>query len=290
MFEFFDLQPVVERLNAMATGAASSLPDIALGAVVFAIFWVGARAVKTAVRRASERAGLATGAGIVFGRLARWSVVFAGVLVAISLVVPSFRAGDLIQLLGIGGVAVGFAFRDVLQNFLAGILVLLQEPFRIGDQIAVAGHEGTVTDIETRATIVRTFDGRKVVIPNGKVFTESVTVNTAYPHRRSQYDVGIGYDDDAGEAKRLMIEAMREIEGVLDEPAPEALVVELGGSAVGIRARWWTDTGKASVVDVQDRVIAAMKETLVDHGIDIPYPIRTVHFHDRTEDRAGAAG
>lgn len=290
MFELFDLQPVVERLNAMATGAASSLPDVALGVVVFAIFWLGARAVKTAVRRASERAGLATGAGIVFGRLARWSVVFAGLLVAISLVVPSFRAGDLIQLLGIGGVAVGFAFRDVLQNFLAGILVLLQEPFRIGDQIAVAGHEGTVTDIETRATIVRTFDGRKVVIPNGKVFTESVTVNTAYPHRRSQYDVGIGYDDDAGEAKGLMIEAMREVEGVLDEPAPEALVVELGGSAVGIRARWWTDTGKASVVDVQDRVIAAMKETLVDHGIDIPYPIRTVHFHDRTEDRAGAAG
>ena len=92
--------------------------------------------------------------------------------------IPSFQPAQLIQLLGISGVAIGFAFLDILQNFLAGILILLTEPFRLGDQIVVGGYEGTVEEIETRATSIRTYDGRRVVIPNSNLFTESVTVNT----------------------------------------------------------------------------------------------------------------
>jgi Mechanosensitive ion channel/McrBC 5-methylcytosine restriction system component len=119
-----------------------------------------------------------------------------GLLVSLTIVAPSFHTTDLIKILGIGTVAIGFAFRDILQNFLAGILLLLHEPFRIEDEIKVDEFEGTVEAIETRATAIRTFDDKRIVIPNTDLFTKAVTVNTAYAQRRSEYVVGIGYGDD----------------------------------------------------------------------------------------------
>ena len=108
-------------------------------------------------------------------------------------------------ILGIGGVAIGFAFRDILQNFLAGILLLVIKPFRIDDQIVFGEFEGTVEDIHTRATQIRTYDGHRIAIPNAKLFTESVAVNTALDARRLEYDVGIGASDDIDRAKALIL-------------------------------------------------------------------------------------
>jgi small-conductance mechanosensitive channel len=193
----------------------------------------------------------------------------------------------LLSVLGIGGVAIGFAFRDILQNFLAGLLILMRQPFEIGDQIVFGDYEGTVERIETRATIIKTYDGRKVVIPNGEIYTNSVMVNTAYDARRSQYDIGIGYGDDIREATRVMMEAMGRVEGVLPDPAPDVLTVELAGSSVNLRARWWTKPERAAVVQVGREVITAIKEHLDAAGIDMPYPTQVVLFHDQTEDTDG---
>ena len=146
-------------------------------------------------------------------------------------VLPGFDPATLISGLGIGGVAIGFAFRDILQNFLAGLLLLMTDPFRIGDQIVVKGFEGTVEDIQTRATILKTYDGRRVVIPNGDLFTESVIVNTAYDKRRSQYDVGTGYEDNIELATSLILNNISHIEGVLPDPAPDVQVVDLADSS-----------------------------------------------------------
>jgi small-conductance mechanosensitive channel len=112
-------------------------------------------------------------------RLVQTSILILGFLIALSVVAPSFKAGDLIKLLGVGTVAIGFAFQNILQNFLAGILLLLQEPFQLGDFISVIGIEGTVYDIQSRATIVSTKDGRRVVIPNAVLFTSPVAVESS---------------------------------------------------------------------------------------------------------------
>jgi hypothetical protein len=137
-----------------------------------------------------------------------------GALVGCVIVFPNFTPASLLQFLGIGSVAIGFAFRDVLQNYLAGILLLLTEPFRIGDQIRFGSYEGTVEEIQTRATLLKTYDGRRVVIPNSELFTNSVVVNTAFEVRRLEYDVGIGYGDDVERARALILEALRSVEGV----------------------------------------------------------------------------
>lgn len=121
---------------------------------------------------------------MVMGRLAQGVTIQVGLFISLSIVIPSLKASDLVQLLGVSGVAIGFAFRDILQNFLAGILILLTEPFQINDQIVFKDFEGTVENIQTRATTIRTYDGRRIVIPNSELFTNSVTVNTAFEHRR----------------------------------------------------------------------------------------------------------
>ncbi|MCB0212407.1 MAG: mechanosensitive ion channel family protein [Anaerolineae bacterium] len=220
---------------------------------------------KKLIRQITARSGLSKSASLLMGRLSRWFIILFGGLIASSIVIHSFEPGQLIQLLGISSIAIGFAFRDIAQNFLAGILILLTHPFRIGDQII--DYEGTVQEIKTRATIIKTYDGRRVVIPNAELFTDSVTVNTAHPSRRTEYGVGIGYEDDIEKAREIMLDMLHNTEGVLSNPAPDVLPVALDASSVNLKARWWTPPQKADVRAVQDRVISpsrksSMKTTL----------------------------
>lgn len=275
------------HVQEMVTGFFAVLPQLVLSAVVFGLFYVAAKWVKSAVRRVARAADLTSGAEMVLGRLARWVVVTVGLLVALTIALESFEPGQLIQLLGISSVAIGFAFHDILQNFLAGILLLLTEPFKIGDQIVVNDFEGTVEDIETRATTIKTYDGRRVVIPNAHLFTESVIVNTAFPVRRTEYRVGIGFGDDIAEAMRLILEVMSEVDGVLEYPGPDVLVAELGDFSVNLRVRWWTDSVRSNVLQIQSEVIAEIKQRLIAHGIDLPFPTQQVLFHDQTEETDG---
>ena len=275
------------QVQEMITGFFAALPQLVLSVVVFGLFYIGSRWVKSVVRRVARAADLTPGAETVLGRLARWLFVTVGLLVALTIALESFEPGQLIQLLGISSVAIGFAFHDILQNFLAGILLLLTEPFKIGDQIVVNEFEGTVENVETRATTIKTYDGRRVVIPNAHLFTESVIVNTAFPVRRSEYRVGIGFGDDIAEAMRLILEVMNEVDGVLKHPGPDVLVAELGDFSVNLRARWWTDSVRSNVLQIQSEVIAGIKQRLIAHGIDLPFPTQQVLFHDQTEETDG---
>jgi small-conductance mechanosensitive channel len=276
------------QIQAMTNSLIVLLPNMVLALIVFAIFWFAARGLKSLVKRLTRRHRQARNLGLVLGRLSQGVVILIGLFVALSIVIPSFKVGDLVQLLGISGVAFGFAFRDILQNFLAGILILLTEPFQIDDQIVFKNFEGTVEDIQTRATTIRTYDGRRVVIPNSELFTNSVTVNTAWDNRRLQYDVGIGYGDDIDRAKQLIMEAVANLEDVLKEPAPDVLVMELAGSTVNIRVRWWINPPRrAEALDTRDKVLTAIKNKLTANGIDLPFPTQQILFHDQTEETDG---
>jgi len=284
----FNLSALWEKLQAMVDRAIALLPNLAIAAIVFLLFVLAGKGARAFGVRWVARARKHQNVGLLLGRLSQWTLVLLGLLVALSVLVPSFKASGLIELLGIGTVAIGFAFRDILQNFFAGILLLLTEPFRLGDQIVVSEHEGTVEAIETRATTILTYDGRRVVIPNTILFTEAVTVNTANEKRRSGYDVGIGVGDDIEGARAAILAALREVEGVLADPAPQVLVVELADFAIKLRVWWWTDPPqRIHVLQVQSRVLQAIKETLVEHGIDLPFPTHQVLFHDQTEESDG---
>lgn len=259
-----------------------SLPTLVIGIVVFVLGLLLARLVRYGIVRATAKRSRSN-LGIVFGRLGYFAVVLLGALAALTIVSPSMTPARLVSLLGIGSVAIGFAFKDIFQNMVAGILLLWREPFRIGDEITVATFTGTVESIETRATYIKTYDGKRVIVPNSVIYTQSVSVITAYELLRSEYDIGIGYGDDVEKAKMILHEIFADTEGVLDDPAPDVLVWELAGSTVNVRARWWSRPERACIVKVRDRVLAQVRERFPAAGIDLPYPTRVVLFHDQTE-------
>lgn len=207
---------------------------------------------------------------------------------ASSIVFPSITPANLFSLLGVGGVAIGFAFKDIFQNFLAGILILLMQSFKIGDQIEIGDVEGTVEDIEIRATIIRTFENRKIIIPNSTIFSSKVTVNTAYEKRRISILIGIGYSDDISLAKKVISQKLVEIDGILKDPEPYILVVNYNQSTVDLEIRFWiTSPKRRDILDIKDNVLESLKPVLTNAGIDIPFPTQVVLFHDQTEDTDG---
>jgi small conductance mechanosensitive channel len=283
----FDIGPAWEKINAIINGAIAILPNLILGVVVFALALMLSRWVKRMIIGVYSRRRRHQNLGIVLGRLTQWLVISFTLLVTLSIVLPSFHARDLIQILGISGVAIGFAFRDILQNFLAGILLLLAQPFKLGDEISVSSYEGVVQEIQTRATLIKTYDGYLVVIPNATIYTQSVKIFNAYDVRRTALDIGIGYGDDIDEARRLIVEAMGEVEDVLSDPPPSVVATTFGDSSVTLRARWWTKSRRADMMRVRDRVIPAIRRKLGENGIDLPYPTQQVLFHDQTEESDG---
>lgn len=274
------------KLDAWLDGFVRLLPNMAVGIVVFLLFWGLGLGVEKLLRRVASKRGRSS-LGEVGGALTRWALFIVGLMLAVTVVVPSITPGDLFAGLGVSSVAIGFAFKDILQNMLAGILILLRQPFHVGDQIVSGGHEGTVEKIETRATLIKTYDGRRVVIPNSAIYTDSVIVNTAYESRRSQYDIGVGCNDSWKRARELMVEACSKVEGVLSEPAPETIPIELGDFANIIRLRWWTKSDRASQIHVFGEVLQAVYMRLDEEGIDMPYPTQVHLFHDQTEETDG---
>ncbi|QOY95065.1 mechanosensitive ion channel family protein [Massilia sp. UMI-21] len=282
-----ELSIAYERLESLGTAAMRLLPSLAVGIVVLLLFLFLARVTRRMVQRINT-GRFHENLVIVLGRMAQWAMILLGILLSVTVAFPSFTPGNLISALGITGIAIGFAFKDIFENFLAGILILITEPFRIGDQIVFGAFEGTVEQIETRATKMRTYDGRLVVIPNAELYKGSFVVNTAYPSRRLQYDVVIGNGDDIGLAKRLMLDAIGSLSDVEAEPAPDALLLEYADAGAKIRIRWWIKPPyRADALALQDQVLVKVKATLTAHGIDLPYPTQQVLFHDQTEETDG---
>ena len=269
------------KLRETAQAFYDALPNILLGLGIVAAFVVLAFVIRFGVKRLNATRDRPYALALALGRLASGFTILVGILVAAVIVFPTFTPAKLLSFFGFGSVAIGFAFRDVLQNYLAGILLLFTQPFRIGDAIIFGEYEGVVQDIQTRATFVRTYDGRRVVIPNGELFTNSVIVNTAYETRRVEYDVGIGYEDDIELAKRILIDVMRDAPEVNDAPPPEVLVVELGPEAVKLRARWWIDPPqKRDLLDSMDAVLGEAKRRLTAAGVELPFPTQDVFIRD----------
>ena len=269
-------------VDRLLDGFLAMLPLFVAAILVFVLLLFVARGARYAAEKALARTSNRSAATAI-GRLAYVAMVALAVLIAVTIAFPSMTPGRLISVLGVGSVAIGFAFKDIFQNLLAGILILLRRPFEVGNEITTGEFTGTVEAIEARATFIRTYDGRRVIIPNGDVYTKPVIVISAYDMLRSEYDLGIGYGDDLTHAKQIALETIAGIEGVLAEPAPDVLVWELAASSKNLRLRWWTKPSRGDVLQVRDRILHAVADAMADAGVDLPFPTRVVLFHDQTE-------
>jgi len=228
--------------------------------VVVALYYMG-KLLRLALMAGRDRWRGRENLELAVSRIFQSLVVAISLLIGATVVFPTVTAGGLIQLLGISGIAVGFAFKDIFQNFLAGILLLVTEPFSIGDEISVTGFEGTVEDVQTRATIIRTHDHRRVVVPNATLFTQSVVVNTAFAVRRSDYDLTVPSSMDIEALKKRIAERLDSgVEGVSRAPVPGVLVFKTDPANTTLRVSWWTPPRQSESLAVQDRVLEAVRE------------------------------
>ena len=238
------------------------VPYICIAIAVFIIFWLLTKLFKFFIRKTLEnRSYTRQNLVLVLNRVGSTFILFFGFLIALVIAIPGFTPSQLIGALGIGSVAIGFAFKDIFQNLLSGVLILLSEPFRIGDDIVVNGMEGNVEDIQIRATFLRSPDGRRIVIPNATVYTSAVTVNNAYQRRRCEFMVGIGYEDNIQQAKDIILKILDHNRNVLSQPAFSVNVTALADFSINLTVRWWVNTTEtttsASISEIQELVVTA---------------------------------
>ena len=262
----------------MFAHALSRLPATLFAIVVVIVTSFAARVATRSAGAVGARVLRSASLRILFSKSVTIGVWLVGTLLASLLLFPGLRLGDVVATLGLGSVAVGFAFQDIFKNFLAGILLLVNEPFRIGDAVVIGTYEGVVTHIDIRTTNVRTYTGELVLIPNSIVFTSSVQVRTAYPERRTDLVVGVAYATDLGAATELAARAVAAIEGVCAEPSVIVDATEFAESAINLTVRYWTKSNKQAVLRTQTRAIIALKTAFDAAGIDIPFPIRTLYY------------
>lgn len=264
------------------------LPRLASAVILAAIFWLLAKLAAWLVCVVANRTRLDPN----LRQLAR-AVAFYGLwgvgAVAI-LATFGFETGGIVAALGISGFILGFAFKDILSHFLAGLMLLLGRQFRIGDQIIVKEQEGTVERIELRALHLRTYDNRLVIIPNAEVFNSIITSNTASPYRRREFVVGIGFGDDIGRALQLALETVRGTPGVMTEPEPDVLVDELAASTVNLRVRFFMNSLRADYLKVGSECMRRVKEAFDREGISMPTEIFTLVLDNAGEAAAQVKG
>jgi small conductance mechanosensitive channel len=274
------MEVVLEQLSGLLGQATDFLPRLVVAIVVFLLSLLAARMAGRAVRRVTSNVDEEIAR--LLARLATVATLVVGTIVALDQVnfdITGFVAG-----LGLVGFTLGFAFQDIAKNLMAGILLLMQQPFEIGDAIEVGGHEGKVTDVDIRATTITSWDGQQVIVPNADVYTSPIINYSKYPARRIVLEIGVGYEEELTRVQEVFLEAISGVEGVLNDPEPSVYCQSLGSAAVDVAAYFWINQTVSSLLQVTSEAVKALKDAAVHSGINLPYPIQTVRLRQLTDE------
>ncbi len=272
------LSIAINTIQEWITNFYAILPNIAAGFFLLIVFVALALGAKISTKKFFTRRKRID-LGKILSDLAFWAFMLLGVLIALTIVMPSLKPGNLVASLGVGSLAIGFVFKDILQNWLSGLLILLRLPFRRGDQIVIGEAEGTVMRIDPRATVLRTYDGRDIIVPNSTVYSSNVTINTSQLQRRVELDLTVGYNYDVRVITRIIRNSLDQVEEILKAPAPQVLCWDLGSTSLGMKLRWWIDSERSEQVISRARAVQAIKEAFDANGID-PTDPQLIYYHE----------
>ncbi|MDB9526690.1 mechanosensitive ion channel [Oscillatoria sp. CS-180] len=284
--EAFDKPPiavdVAQRLNGtvrqLSRDAIDKLPAIIGALIVALVTWGIASGVRYAAFTWAKQTEGDRSTEVLVGRLGYGIVWVFGAIVALGILGLEF--GALLGAFGLTSVAIGFSLKDVLSNYISGVVLLAARPFRLGDQVVIDSFEGTIKQIQLRATTLQTYDGRTVYIPNQEVFQASITNNTASPHRRSSIMVGVDYDADLTKAKQVIHEAVQNVKGVSSDSPIDVLVQELAASTVNLEVRFWVNSTRYAFLETTSEVAHAVKLALQHADVEMPTEIYTLQFRN----------
>lgn len=265
------LTPALKRLRAAWTDFVRLLPVLLVGMAIVAAAvvlggWLARR--KRLYRRVAANAFIAD----LLGQVIQTAVVLGGAALALLLLDATGLFNTLLGAAGIVGLALGFALRDTVENYIASILLSLRRPFDPFDHVIIENHEGMVVRLTSRATVLLTLDGNQVRIPNATVFKGLIVNFTQQPRRRFTFQLGVAPDEDLGRAQRTATDALATVEGVLADPAPSALYESVGESAVNLTVAGWIDQTTHDFVRVRSEAIRFVLSKMGEFGVDLPEP------------------
>lgn len=266
-----------DQLTQLVSTVIAKIPLWITAFIVIVLTFVIARIVKSSVENKLATEGFEEEhkeLSIVAGRSANAIVLTIGITVGLKI------AGiDLTTIIAAGAFGIGFALKDLIMNFIAGVMILSSRHFSIGDIIKVKSILGKVEEIQSRATVVKNFDGTKVVIPNAELFKNPVTSYTSNPFRRVEIPVGVEYGTDLKLALDACLKAAAESVNVLAQPKPTASIYEFGDSSINIKVKAWVESSKG-VRKTKSSLIQNIKKEFDTVGIGIPFPLRTIVFDE----------
>ncbi len=277
-----------DQLVDMGEGFIRALPNMAIAVVILLLTWIVARfAVKIADRMIGKTEMRPSLRNLV-DTLVKLAIWLFGFMVALTIMMPGLTPSGLIAGLGIGAVAIGFAFQDIFENFLAGVLIMLREKMRIGDVIECDGITGKVEHITLRETYVRKLSGEVTLVPNSMLFKNPVEILTDESQRRHEVVAGVSYDTDLDQAASVIRKAVESVEAVDTDKGIDVFACEFNSSSVDFKVRWWAGSKPRDGHESRDAVIRSIKRALDDAGIEIPFPYVTHTFKEPVPLSSGA--
>jgi len=268
-----------DYFNQFLEKVVASLPNLLTAVLIFVGSLYVAQLLSNLLKGVLKRREADREVTMLLATITRWSIIVAGIITALQRFfdVTAFLAG-----LGILGFTIGFALQNIMQNFVSGVILLIEQPFDVGDAVELNSYGGTVLRINLRTTEMRTFDGLIVIIPNADVLSNTITNYTRADRRRIELPVGVSYGSDPATARQIVLEAVKNIPGFLGDPEPMVVFHTFGGSSVDMSAYFWIDTSKTNPFAAKDAALELIKVALEKNGVEIPFPITTVYMQSES--------
>ncbi|MGD2071227.1 MAG: mechanosensitive ion channel [Gemmatimonadota bacterium] len=270
------------KVGAWIEALIQNLPDIAAAVVVLVLFWIAARALRSVSKRVMDRATDHGPVKSLVGKTIYLLVLATGVMVALGILELDKTVTSILAGVGILGLALGFAFQDLAENFIAGVMMTIRRPFTDGDLVQTGDHFGLVDTIDLRATTLRLGTGQLVRIPNSDVFGNALVNYSATGERRVDVACGVSYADDLEKAGRVALDAVAGVPGRDETRDPALFWEEFGGSSINFLVTFWIPFGAnhGDWLEARSRAIVAIKQAFDAEGVGIPFPILTLDFSD----------
>jgi small conductance mechanosensitive channel len=262
-------------ISYLVQEAQAFVPKLLTALLILVLSLYLAKLLSRLLREVLERRKADHEVTLLLSQVARWGIIILGSITALQRFfdVTAFLAG-----LGILGFSVGFALQNIMQNFAAGVVLLIQQPFNVGDAVEVSDYSGSVLAINLRATEIRTWDGRIVILPNAEILSKAIINFTRAERRRIDIALGISYEADPGLTRSTILRALEEIEGVLSEPAPLIVFQAYSESSFDLTVFFWIEVAKSDLFMVKNEALTRIKAALEQAGVEMPYPTQVVHL------------
>ena len=269
---------LAKQLWGMWAGFVALVPNMVIALVILGITWVVSRVARRIVDRVTGKASIRESLKQLIHTVVSIGVWVVGLVIAATVVLPGLTPASLVAGLGVGTIAIGFAFQDFFQNFLAGILIMVRKKMRIGDIIECEGIIGRVEHVSLRETHVRKLSNELTIVPNSTLFKNPVEILTDGAQRRHEIIVGVSYDTDLERARDVIRAAMEGIDVIDQDRRIDIFAREFNASSIDFLVRWWAGSKPYDMHDSRDRVVRAIKAALDEAGIEIPFPYVTNIF------------